>query len=128
VFIWAIRALGVGCIIAGLTHVVLGLGADTLLGAAKIGSDATRDSQDRFYGAIFAVYGFLMFLFVTDLRRYGPALKTLLAVFFLGGVARLVSMIFTGLPSPYVIGLLATELAFPPLLWWWLNRASHDIR
>jgi Domain of unknown function (DUF4345) len=127
-FITALRVLGIGCILAGLLHVIFGLSADTMLGAQAIAFDATRDSQNRFYGAAFTVYGVLLLMCGTDLRRYASILRIVLAFFFLAGLARLISIVAVGMPSIPALLLLATELIGPPVLWVWQGRASHDIR
>lgn len=109
----------------GLLHLVLGLQADVLLGAtlsAEQIADPVLDSQNRFYGITFSVYGFLMYLCAGDLVRYEPVFKILLVVFFAAGCARLVSIALYGLPSLPVIILLVSELTLPPVLAWWYKK------
>ena len=52
----------------GGLHLILGLGADAMLGA-QVPPDAMRDpalnSQNRFYGIAFTLYGVLLFLCAT---------------------------------------------------------------
>jgi hypothetical protein len=113
-------------LIVGGMHLVLGVQADVLLGA-KIGLEVLRDpvldSQNRFYGIVFTVYGFLLFLCATDLEKYQTVLRILLWVFFAAGCARLVSIATHGLPSELVLMLLATELVLPPICILWLKKA-----
>lgn len=114
-------------IVAGLLHVVLGLRADQLLGAvisAQSIADPVLDSQNRFYGAAFMLYGVLLYLAATDLLRYQTLLRCLLGVFFIGGLARLVSIALVGVPGAWVIALMGSELLLPPLLWLWLNKLN----
>ena len=58
-----LRLAAVAFIAVGLLHLVLGLGADIMLGA-KVPPEAVRapvlDSQNRFYGTAFALYGVLL--------------------------------------------------------------------
>ncbi|MGE0486326.1 MAG: DUF4345 domain-containing protein [Gammaproteobacteria bacterium] len=106
-------------------HAVHGLGADQMLGAVlspETLAEPSLDSQNRFYGVAFAFYGVALYLCATDLARFRPVLVSALAVFFLAGCARLVAWAVHGAPAPLVIGLLATELVLPPLLWLWLRR------
>ncbi len=111
-------------VVVGALHLTLGLGADAMLGArvpdAALG-DAGLDSQNRFYGVAFTLYGVLMYLAATDLERYAPVLRALLWVFFAAGAARLVSIATHGLPPPLIVALIASELLLPPLLLWWLR-------
>jgi hypothetical protein len=116
-------------LIVGALHLVLGLGADAMLGAkvpAEAMTDPVLDSQNRFYGVAFTLYGVLLLLSATDLPKYGAVLRAVLAVFFCAGLARLVSIAFYGLPSGPVLLLLASELLAPPLIWWWLRSAERE--
>ena len=112
-------------VLVGALHLVLGLGADVLLGAKlsqEAMSDPVLDSQNRFYGVSFTLYGVLLFLCASDLPKYKSVLRCVLWVFFAGGLARLVSFFAVGAPSVQVIGLAATELLLPPILLVWLSR------
>jgi Domain of unknown function (DUF4345) len=112
-------------VMVGALHLVLGVGADVLLGARlplEALSDPTLDSQNRFYGVAFTLYGVLLFHCASDLRKYATVLRCVLWVFFAAGLARLVSIATHGMPSPLVLGLLASELAAPPLLQLWLSK------
>lgn len=107
-------------------HLVLGLGADALLGAAlspETLAEPSLDSQNRFYGMAFAIYGVVLWLCAGDLARHRPMLVAALTVFFLAGCARLVAWGVHGAPAPMVIVLLATELVLPPILYAWMRKA-----
>ena len=113
-------------VVVGALHLVLGVGADVLLGAklpAEALSDAALNSQNRFYGVAFSLYGVLLYLCATDLPKYATVLRCVLWVFFAAGLARLVSIATHGVPPPLVLALLVTELALPPLLHLWLSKA-----
>ena len=106
-------------------HLVLGLHADIFLGAnvpAAVVTDPVLDSQNRFYGTAFTLYGVLLWLCASDLVRYASVLRCTLWMLFGGGVARLVSIVFRGLPAAPVLVLLLSEIAGPPLALWWLAR------
>jgi hypothetical protein len=113
--------------IVGALHLVLGLGADALLGAkvsAEVMADPGLDSQNRFYGVAFTLYGVLLFLCATDIPKYATVLRCVLWVFFAAGLARFASIAVHGSPPPMVWVLLVGEVLPPPLLAWWLSRAS----
>lgn len=123
----ALRLLAIGCVFAGLTHVFMGQSADIMLGAdisADTLADPSLDSQNRFYGAAFTLYGLLFWLCASDVARYRTVLSLVLAAFFFGGIARIISLATHGWPSPSVIGLAASELIIPPLLALWLARRA----
>lgn len=110
----------------GALHLALGVGADVLLGAklpAEALGDPALNSQNRFYGMAFGLYGVLFYLCATDLPKYATVLRCVLWAFFAAGLARLVSIATHGVPPPLVLALLASELALPPLLHLWLSKA-----
>ncbi len=112
-------------LMVGLLHLVLGLQAEVLLGARiaqEVLSDPVLDSQNRFYGVAFTLYGFLLYLCASDLQKYQTVLRTLIWVFFAAGCGRFVSIILYGLPSAAVLVLLATELILPPMCFYWLKK------
>jgi hypothetical protein len=113
--------------IVGALHLVLGLGADALLGAkvsAEAMTDPALDSQNRFYAVAFTLYGVLLLLCSTDIPKYATVLRCVLWVFFAAGLARFVSIALYGSPPPMIWLLLVGEVVPPPLLAWWLSRTS----
>lgn len=113
----------------GLLHLVLGPGADVLLGAdisANSQADAVVDSQNRFYGVSFMLYGALYQLCADDLRKHAAVFRITSIFFLLGGLARLVSIAAVGLPSVPVLALMASEIIGGPLLLWWHARTIRD--
>ena len=111
-----------------LLHLTLGMGADALLGAqisAETMSDPGLDSQNRFYGVTFALYGAIFWLGSADIERYGPALAMAMLFFFLAGLARLVSVALLGWPPTLIGLLLASELLLPPTMWFWLRSVRR---
>jgi hypothetical protein len=110
-------------------HLSRGRGADALLGAnlsVQSMNDPGLDSQNRFYGVSFALYGVLLFVCAADLRKYATVLKCVLWMCFAAGVARLVSMAVVGTPPLPILALLASELLAPPLLLWWLSKTLNS--
>ena len=95
-----------------LLHVVLG--PASIPGSVPV--NATMDSEDRFYGTLFGAYGIAILSCIKDVERKSGLLHFLLAAFFAGGVARLVSMAVTGVPHPLFAFLTVVELAIPPLV------------
>ena len=115
-------------VVSGL-HLSMGAGADVLLGAQlseSVLSDPVLDSQNRFYGVAFGLYGVLLYLCATDLGRYIHVLHCLLGVFFVAGIARLLSIYLHGVPSWAVVGLLLIELVGPVVLWTLLARLDIE--
>jgi Domain of unknown function (DUF4345) len=121
----ALRILALACIAPGLFHVVFGVGGDWLIGVDPTSPiNPSLDSQNRFYGAAFTAYGFLLWLCAGDLPRYRPVLYVLLAVMFAGGCSRGLAAVAHGWPSWQVMGLWASEVLVPPVIWLWAKRSS----
>jgi hypothetical protein len=49
-----------------------------------------------------------------------------MAIFFLGGIARIISMIVVGPPIPFFQLMTLLELLIPPLSWIWLRAALRQ--
>ncbi len=116
-------------LIVGALHLFLCVGADVMLGAqlpAEALKDSVLDSQNRFYGTSFTLYGVLLFLCATDLRKYAPVLRCLLWVFFAAGLARVVSIATHGFPSALVLVLLVSEVVLPIPLIQWLAKIQNE--
>jgi hypothetical protein len=125
-----LKCLAPVIVLVGILHLVLGLGADVMLGAKitpEVLSDPALDSQNRFYGVSFTIYGVLCYLCATDLPKYATVLRCILAVFFAAGLARLVSIATHGLPPLPVLVLLSSELLAPPLLLWVLWKQGAKV-
>ena len=117
-----LKALAVVIVGIGLLKVVLGAKADALLDPT-IPSVATNhpsiDSQVRFYGGAFAIYGVLIWLCSNHMHRYELVFRAMMIVFFLAGAARLPGALRYGRPSIAIMGLTVIELVVPPLLLLW---------
>lgn len=85
--------------------------------------NAIMDSEDRFYATLFLGFGLAMLWCVLDLRRRSTPMLALMAVFFAGGVARLISLAQVGPPSPFFQAMTTLEFIIPPLTWGWLRLA-----
>jgi hypothetical protein len=128
-FALILRLLALAVFLVGALHLALGVRADVLLGAkvpAATIADPTLDSQARFHGVSFAVYGVLLLLGASDVKRYTVALRWALWIFFAAGVARLFSAAIYGVPPSPVLVLLVIELIVPPALVWWMSRVAHE--
>ena len=120
-----LRILGITCIAPGLFHVAFGVSGDWFIGLVPASPvDPSLDSQNRFYGAAFALYGVLLWMCAGDLERFRPVLNALLAMMFLAGCARGLAVLAQSWPSWQVMGLWASEVIVPPLVWLWLRRSS----
>ena len=128
-FIIFLKILSPAFILVGVLHLVFGVAGEVMLGAKLTDAalqEPVLDSQNRFYGIAFSLYGVLFYLSATDISRYHLVLRCVLWVFFLAGCARFVSIYTHGLPSNLVLGLLAAEILLPPIVLLWLNKVRNS--
>jgi Domain of unknown function (DUF4345) len=128
-FRFVLRAMAIACLVPGLIHALLGVSGDWMIGGPVPAIiDPTLDSQNRFYGAAFLIYAALLWVCSSDVRRYATIFRLLFGTMFLAGLARGLACLAHGAPSVPVLGLWATELLLPPLLWVWLGREGKQTR
>lgn len=117
---WFLIAFGLVCTGIALLHIALG--PASIPGSVPV--NATMDSEDRFYATLFLGFGLAHIWAAQDLARRAGVVLALQAVFFLGGLARLVSVAAVGLPGPLFVFLGGVELVIPPVVWWGLRRTG----
>jgi hypothetical protein len=116
---------GVTTILIASLHIVLGPSA--IPGAVPV--NATMDSEDRFYATLFAAYGVALLWCIRDIERKSMVVYFLALVFFVGGLARLVSMAAVGLPNNFFIAMTTLELLIPflmALLQWRVSKTANS--
>lgn len=120
-----LKLMALACGSVAVLHVTLGLQADAMIGAGNVAHslpDGGLDSQNRFYGAAFALYAVVFWLAARDLERYVLLLVWALGLLLLGGAARLISVALYGWPAAPIIALGVSEVVLSPLLAWWAWR------
>jgi len=105
--------------VIALVHIAIGPSA--IPGSVPV--NATMDSEDRFYATLFLGFGAALIWCSNRLNDRSGVFFALLAVFFLGGVARLISVAQVGLPNALFQALGLTELILPIILYWVYRRA-----
>jgi Domain of unknown function (DUF4345) len=96
----ALKVLAPILILVAALHFSLGTMAEVMLGAIlKVGPlDPVLDSQDRFYGTAFVIYGVLLWVCAKDVTKYTLILRCVFWCCFVAGLARLVSFLIVGPP------------------------------
>ncbi len=106
-----VLAMGIACVLIGAFHFALGIASVPGEGTAG----ATVDSRERFYGAIFLGYGLVWIWAARQLPIPSKVVRWLAAVFLLGGVGRVVSLLLHGRPQWFQVVLTVMEVGLPPL-------------
>lgn len=115
----------VAIVAAAIFHALFGLQADAALGITILPgvlSNPGLDSQDRFLGSAFALYGLLLVYYQRNIHRYQQELNILLGVFWASGLIRLISFWLYGSPPAAIVGLTLIEIAVPPVLVLWMQK------
>ena len=107
---------GAACVLIGIAHFFLG--ARIVAG----GGDFTPsiDSQEHFYGVIFAGYGLAYIRAARQDPIQAPLIRFLATLMMVGGIGRIISWIDQGKPHAMWIGLGAVEFVVPALFFWLL--------
>jgi uncharacterized membrane protein YadS len=114
-----VAAFGVICVLISFLHIIFG--PSSIPGSVPV--NPTMDSEDRFYATLFTGFGATMTWCSFNLAARRHIFFALLATFFLGGIARIVSITAVGWPNALFVCLGSLELILPPALWWWHRRA-----
>jgi len=111
---------GMTAILIASLHIVLG----PLAIRGSVPVNATMDSEDRFYATLFAAYGAALLWCIRDIERKSMIVYFLALTFFVGGLARLVSMAAVGLPNTFFIAMTVLELLIPLFMAFMQSRIS----
>lgn len=120
--VW-LGTFGFVCAAIGLAHLLFG--TLTIIGGGPV--NATIDSDLRFYALLFTAYGATFAWCALDIARRGQVADFLGAVFFAGGVARLLAWADSGRPSWFYVVMIPVELVVPVFNHLLICRARETI-
>lgn len=107
-------------VVSGLYGVLFGL---TGLGSGSL-VDVSADSHFRYLSGLHLGIGILFWACVPDIESKTSLFRFLTLVVALGGLARLLGLSLTGLPSLLMMAALFVELVVTPLLCLWQARIA----
>lgn len=114
--------LGAIPVITGILT-MLGL-SDPIYSSAGIPANALLDSNLRFFGGLWLVLGLAVYWLVPRIESETTLFRALWVMIFMGGVWRLISMIFLGLPPLPFVGFSILEIVGAPAFIIWQSRLS----
>jgi hypothetical protein len=124
------RALQTILIVGGIATVLIA-SAHIAIGPAVIpGSipvNPTMDSEDRFYATIFLGFGLALLWCAASIDQRSKFIRFLIALFFLGGCARVISILVVGPPNLFFQAMTALELLLPPVIWLILTQTERRV-
>ena len=103
-----------GVIVIGISIAHLTIGPAAIIGGS--GVNPTSDGEDRFFAGLLLCYGVALLWCARDVQRKRVYVNVLAAVFFVGGIGRLLAIILAGVPHPFYIAMLVLELTLPALM------------
>ena len=129
VVIWALLPL-----LTGLMDIVVGPSAWRNIGVdlSDLGfEDSVLDSQIRFVGTVWFGYGILLLACLKDLQKYAAILQGAFFIVFIGGLARVLSILSVGMPGTstgdgFIVFALVIELLAMPALMFWFYRLRSE--
>ena len=110
-------------VLAGLYGVLFGI--DGIGGGTPV--NVSADSHFRYLSGLLTGIGLLFWSCVPGIEGKTRLFRFLTLVVVLGGLARLLGLYLTGLPSLAMLGALAMELVATPLLCLWQARIAARV-
>jgi hypothetical protein len=113
----ALAILGVIPVVTGIIS-MFGL-SDPVYASSGVPANALLDSNLRFFGGVWLGLGFALYWLIPNVDKQTQLFRVLWGMIFLGGIGRLLSMVFLALPPLPFIGFTALEIIGAPLFIWW---------
>ena len=116
-----LAAVGATCAVIALVHIIVG--PSSIPGSIAV--NATMDSEDRFYATMFLAFGAALLWCVPGVERKSTIVYVLMLTFFLGGLARVMSIVAVGLPNALFTFLTFVELLLPLIIVYMQMRVAR---
>lgn len=114
--------------VAGLVPFGAGL-AGGLLGVAMSGGTSAAnlplDSHTRYLSGLLLGIGLAFWEAIPTIERRTSRVRLLTCIVFLGGLMRLIGIVFVGLPGPSMLFGLCMELVVTPLICLWQTHVAR---
>ena len=101
---------------------------DPLYAAMSLPANNLLDSNLRFFSGVWLGLGIGVYWLIPRIEVAGSVFRLLWGMIFLGGVGRLLSMVFVGLPPWPFVGFTVLEIVGAPLFVSWQVRIARRCR
>ena len=122
------RALSALLVVGGAVPIATGAFA-VLTGAGGMPgqneASASVESELRFFAVFWIAYGAALIWTAPRAARETTLVRALMAVLFVGGIARAIAWAAEGRPHGLFIVLMAIELVMPPVVVLWQDRVAQ---
>ncbi|MBR0344956.1 MAG: DUF4345 domain-containing protein [Rudaea sp.] len=100
--------------------------SDPLYASMQLPQSPLLDSNLRFFGGVWCALGLALFWMIPSIERQTVLFRVIWGAVFLGGIGRLLSILFAGLPPLPFIGFTALEIVGAPLFVYWQYRVAKS--
>ena len=101
-------------IVIGISLAHFAIGPRAIIGGVAV--NPTMAGEDRFLAGLLLCWGIALLWCARDVEHKRVCITLLAAVFFVGAIGRLLSVVLDGPPHPFYVAMLVLELALPPLM------------
>jgi hypothetical protein len=103
-----------GVIVIAISIAHLAIGPRAIIGSVAV--NPTMAGEDRFFAGLFLCSGVALLWCSREVQRKRVYVNLLAAVFFIGGIGRLLAVVIDGAPNAFYVAMLMIELGLPPLM------------
>ena len=123
------RGLQIAMAILGLIPIATGIIglfglSDPIYANSGIPANAILDSNLRFFAGVWLGLGVALYWLIPRIEQHTVLFRVLWGMVFIGGLGRLLSMIFLALPPIPFIGFTALEIIGAPFFIWWQAQVA----
>ncbi len=124
------RALQIVTAILGLVPVATGLIgmsgiSDPIYASMGLPANPLFDSNLRFFAGVWLGLGLAIFWLIPKIEQHTLLFRVIWGMIFIGGIGRILSMLFVGLPPAPFIGFTILEIVGAPIFVIWQTRIAR---
>jgi len=90
--------------------------------------EASVDSELRFFSVFWLAYGVFCLWVTRNMKLRQHFIPAIAAIFFLGGIARMISALLAGMPSAVLIPAMILELVLPILMYGLYKKQTTSLK